>query len=177
MTRVKLLDELVNFTEAVTATMRFPVRVQKAGESVTTKAPSVYRMRLPDSTSATKKAPYILHQVITGVDEQREGQREESTCTIRSIFCVYCDDEQEGAMYLLNLMERMRIALLRQRVLGRYFQLDLEEQIQTLNYPEDTAPYYAGEMVTVWQMPTISQELNSYPEYEETIVIGGNTDE
>lgn len=38
---------------------------------------------------------------------------------VRSIFAVYNDDEQEGGLMLLNLMERLRIRLLREVVIGR----------------------------------------------------------
>jgi hypothetical protein len=73
---------------------------------------------------------------------------------------VYCDDEQEGSLYLINLMERLRIALLRKQVIGDMFVLDLTQKLETLNYPDDTAPYYAGEMVTTWRMPVIRREIN-----------------
>lgn len=55
---------------------------------------------------------------------------------MRSIFCVYCNDEQEGALHLLNLMERLRIRLLQDVVIGGQFELDLEAGIEVLIYPE-----------------------------------------
>jgi hypothetical protein len=117
-------------------------------------------MRLSDSTAATKKAPYIIHQIITSADGQNPGEEPYSSCTVRSIFCVYCDDEQEGSLHLLNLMERVRIALLRKQVISDTFVLDLSQKLETLNYPDDTAPYYAGEMVTTWKMPVIRREID-----------------
>ena len=63
-----------------------------------------------------------------------------------------------GAGTLLNLMERLRIALLEQRSIGKQFRLDLEAGLESLVYPEDTAPYYAGEMISVWKLPVIERK-------------------
>ena len=60
-------------------------------------------------------------------------------------------------MLLLDLMERVRIALLRQVVIGRQFELDLQNSFEQLIYPDDTAPYYAGEMMSNWKMPAVER--------------------
>lgn len=136
-----------------------PSKIQKANEEPNYRAAKVYKMRLTDSKAATKKAPYILHQIITGKDHQPPGKRMASSTVVRTIFCVYCDDEQEGSLMLLNLMERLRIELLRQVVIGAQFTLDLQEGMETLVYPDDTAPYFAGEMVSTWKMPSVEREV------------------
>lgn len=79
---------------------------------------------------------------------------------MRSIFCVYDPDEEEGGLLLLNLMERVRIALLKQGVLDSRYQLDLEAGLETVSYPDDTAPYYAGEMASRWRLPGIVREVS-----------------
>ena len=141
-----------------------PTKMQKGDTEQKYRAADVYLMRLPDSNSATKKAPYILHQVITGKDTQPSGNLPESSVTVRSIFCVYNDNEEEGeeegGMMLLNLMETLRVDLMRQVVIGRQFELDLEAGIETLVYPEDTAPFYAGEMITTWSLPAVEREVS-----------------
>lgn len=159
MNKVILLNRLKEFTEEATKDLLLPVKADDGEHPKTTRLAQVHLMRLPDSRAAHKKAPYILHQIITGMDQQRSGSREDSAVTVRSIFCVYCPDEEEGGMHLLNLMERLRIALLRQRVIGDQFTLDLEEKLETLCYPEDTAPYFAGEMISVWKLPSVEREV------------------
>ena len=119
MTRVMLLRALGEFTLDATRDLLLPVRVQSAEEEPQERPAEVHLMRLPDSSEAKKIAPYILHQLITGKDARKPGERTASTAEVRSIFCVYGADEEEGAMQLLNLMERLRIALLRQEVLER----------------------------------------------------------
>ena len=102
----------------------------------------------------------MLHQVITGMDQQPQGQRVTSSAKVRSICCVYNDDEQEGGLMLLNLMERLRIAMLRQVVIGGQFTLDLEAGLETIVYPDDTAPYFVGEMISTWKLPPVEREVN-----------------
>ena len=160
--RVKLMEELKVFTESATKELILPVRMQKGDENPSYRAAHVFLMRLPDSSAATKKAPYILHQLITAKDEQSGGQNAKAGAVIRSIFCVYSDDEQEGGMMLLNLMERLRIALLRTTIIGNRFQLDMDAGVECLIYPDDTAPYFVGEMVTNWSVPAIEREVRKW---------------
>lgn len=163
MDRVMLLEELKAVTQDAIKDLILPVRVQGAGEEQQYRAAEIYLMRLPDGTSAKKKAPYIIHQTITSRDTQPAGERERGAAVIRSIFAVYCDDEQEGGLMLLNLMERLRIRLLRQVVLGGRYQLDLEAGLETFIYPDETAPYFAGEMTTTWRIPGVEREV---PEWQ-----------
>ena len=159
MTRIALLEQLREFTKAVTKDIIMPTMMEKGDAAKTERPAEVFLMRLPDSRAAKKKAPYILHQLITGKDEQRSGERAESRAMIRTIFCVYHDNEQEGSLALLNLMERLRIELLRKVVIGNQFQLDLEASLETLVYPDDTAPFFAGEIVSTWKLPAVEREV------------------
>jgi len=137
-----------------------PARLQEQDSEQIHRAAKVYPMRLPDSGAAEKKAPYIIHQVILGKDTQAQGQRPAAQVTVRSIFNVYNENESEGGLMLLNLMERLRIFLLKRVVIGDRYQLDLESGLDILIYPEDTSPYYSGEMASVWMLPPIEREVN-----------------
>lgn len=160
MTKVILLEQLKVLTEAAVKDIILPVAQQKEDKAPPLPRPAeVYRTRLPDSYSAKKKAPYILHQILTGKDSQQPGQFESAEATVRTIFCVYDPDEQEGGLALLNIMERLRIALLEKRLIGRQFELKLDAGLESLVYPEDTAPYYLGEMISTWKMPTIERKI------------------
>lgn len=159
MDRVSLLYALRDFTREATKDLYLPMRVQSNKEDRNERPPEIFLMRLPDSKQATKKAPYILHQLITGHDRQRESQTDSSTAIVRSIFCVYSENEQEGGLMLLTLAERVRIQLLKAWFIGDQFDLDREAGIEFMAYPDDTAPYYAGEMVTTWNMPPIKREV------------------
>ena len=153
MTAVILLEQLKAFTEEATKDLIMPTKMQKGDTEQAYRAAEVHKMRLPDSGSATKKAPYIIHQVITGKDTT------ESQTVIHSIFCVYNDNEEEGGLMLLNLIERVRIALLKAGTVGNQFTLDINAGLERLIYPDDTAPFYAGEMISTWKMPTVKREV------------------
>ena len=165
MTKVVLLKQLKEFTEERVKDLLLPVAQQKEDEEPPKDRPAeVYRTRLPDSRAAKKKAPYILHQAVTGKDVQKPGDRTpDSSAVVRTVFCVYCKDEEEGGLYLLNVMERLRIALLEQVVIGKQFRLDLKEGLESLAYPDDasssTAPYYLGEMVSQWKLPPVGRKV------------------
>ncbi len=162
MTHITLLEQLKLFTDDAVKDVLLPVRLQKSDTEKQSRAADVYLMRLPDSTAATKKAPYIIHQFVTSKDTQPAGRQESGSSVVRSVFCVYCDNEQEGALHLLNLMERLRIRLLQQVIIGQQYQLDLEAGVEMLIYPEDSAPYYAGEMSTTWKMPSVEREWRQW---------------
>ncbi len=161
MNKTVLLEKLKEFTEKSVKDILLPVKQQENDfHKGFERAAEVYLMRLPDSNSAKKKAPYIIHQFITGKDSRKNGNTGKSKVIIRSIFCVYSPDEQEGSLMLLELMERLRIDLLKTEVIGHQFALDLEEGVEVLAYPDDTAPYFAGEMITSWFMPFVEREVN-----------------
>ncbi len=159
MNRVTLLEQLKLFTKEATDNIIMPVRLQNGDTMQGYRAADIYLMRLKDSSAAKKKAPYIIHQLITGRDIQPTGENVSASAIVRSIFCVCNDDEEEGSLMLVNLMERLRICLLRQVVIGKQFQLDLEAGLETLIYPDDTAPYFAGEMVSTWRLPAVTREV------------------
>lgn len=162
MTRTVLLEHLRDLTEEATAGVLLPVRRQKGdGESLLPRPAKIYLMGLPEAAAATKKAPYILHQIVTGKDTQKPGDfQPEAQAVVRSIFCVYHEDGQEGSLALLGLMERVRIALLERVVIGKQFKLDLSAGLETLVYPDDTAPYYIGEVVSTWELPGITRKVD-----------------
>ena len=163
MTTLILLDRLTDFTRDAVKDLLLPVRQQENdAEAPAMRAAEVYKMRLPDSGSAKKKAPYIIHQVVTTNDLQPQGERIQATAKLRTVFCVYCPDEEEGSLMLLNLMERLRIALLKQVVIGHQFTLNTTAGLERLMYLDDTEPYYIGEMATEWILPPVQREVSPW---------------
>ena len=161
MTKQELLKQLKEFSEKALEGFLLPVRQQKEDtEPPKPRPPDVYMMRLTKSESAQKVAPYIIHRIITGRDAQAPGEHEtDASAMVRSIFCVYNEDEQEGGLALLGLMERFRIDLLEKVVIGKRFQIDLEAGLDTIIYPDDTGSYCIGEMISTWIMPGVSRQI------------------
>lgn len=164
MTSNKLLDDLKAFTEDAVGDMLLPVALQEGDEEQKYRAAEIYKMRLPDSRAAKKKTPYIIHQIVTSKTVQKPGDQFPTERTaVRSVFAVYSRNEQEGALLLLNLMERLRIAIQRQVVIGQQFQLDLDAGVETMIYPDDLAPYFVGEMSTTWISRSVRREVSTWP--------------
>ena len=164
MTKVILLEALKKFTLEATKDIVMPVEPQEEDEGQPAPRPAqIFGMNLPDGASYQREAPYILHQIINSKDVHPPGQIQPiGTAIIRSVFCVYHEDGQEGGLLLLNLMERMRIALMKQVVIGGQFTLDLREELDALFYTEKTAPFYGGEMISQWKMKSIERELGQW---------------
>jgi hypothetical protein len=161
MTRIALLEQLREETREAVKDLILPVKPQKEAPNPPPRAPAVHLMRLPDSAAAESKAPYVLHQLITGKDSQSDGEDPESLSVVRSICVVYAEQEEDGALNLLNLMEELRIRLLKKIVIGGRFMLDLTEGLEMLVYPEDTAPFFRGEMASVWKGPRVEREVST----------------
>lgn len=159
-TKFFLLEELKTFIEALTEDLTLPVDVQKGDTVKETRAPELHKMRLPNSRAAHKYAPYILLQYITGVTRQLPGSRTESIAKVRILFCVFNEDEEEGALDLLNLMERVSEGLLKEPFFGTFFYLDREATLEDLIYTDDTRPFYAGEMMATFVIPETERDVS-----------------
>lgn len=164
MTRVKLIHELRLFCEDAIKDMELPLAVQKGDTKMQTRAPNVYLMRLPDSKAAQKLAPYIIVQLIDSQHHRSDnGSPNPSyTAQVRFIFCAYSKDEQEGSIILLNMMDRVQERLLEEIQIGDNFVLDEHEGIESVVYPDDTAPYYAGEMIGTFHIKPIMREVDLF---------------
>ena len=49
--------------------------------------------------------------------------------------------------------------MLEEGIVGKQFILDREAGLESLVYPDNTAPYYAGEMISVWKLPIIERKV------------------
>lgn len=169
MTKITLLERLKDFSEEHTGDLLLPVQMQEEDETPPPCRPAtVYIPSLPELRAYARKAPFMTHEIVTGKDAavQRPGggRAMQSTAVVRTCFCVYHQNEQEGKLALLSLMERTRLALLEEVVIGGQFKLDLEAGVETLVYPGNpnqtaVSPFYLGEMITTWQLPIIERKV------------------
>lgn len=157
MTPTILLDELKSYIQEKTKDLMLPVRVGRGSEGPKERPAKVHLMNLPKKEDETQQVPYILIKYLTGKDEQPEGQRTESGCMVRLIVATYAEDAEEGGMALLNVISRIRYNLLKDRLIAGQFELDTP--LETIIYPDDTRPYYLGEIMTNWSIPSIEREV------------------
>lgn len=161
MTKQNLLDALCGFTREAVKDLLLPVELQEDDEAQPPPRPAdVYSMGLPDFAEAEKKAPLIIHQIITANDVWPEGRAEPvSRAVVRTVFGIYHPDSQEGPLALLGLIERVRLSLWRQRLIGKQFRLDMKAGADYLIYDKQLPPFYAGEMLTTWSLPSVKLEV------------------
>lgn len=175
MTKQNFLDALSHFTREAVKDLLLPVEMQEDDEfQPPPRSPGVYEMGLPDFKEAEKKAPLIIQQIITANDVWPEKKGEPiSKAVVRTFFGIYHPDSQEGPMALLGLIERMRIALWRKRVIGKQFRLDMKAGADYLIYDKQAPPFYAGEMLTTWFLPSIQLEVDYGKQGYSNIKSGG----
>lgn len=179
MTKNDFLEAFQAFTVDVTKDLILPVQQQKSDkEPPVPRAPEVHIMALEDYKTCKKKAPYIIHQIATAKDwwqPAQPGQRAGymSRAEVRSIFAVYNENAQEGQLALLEMMERVRINLLRLGTIGRQFMLEYEAGVEYLVYPNNIQPFYAGEMFSTWKLPPVEREVNYGKQGYSNIQSGG----
>lgn len=155
MTPVILLDNLEEFVKEKTKDIKLQVRVRRS-EQEKERGADVYKMRLPKKEDQTEKVPYILLQFLAGKDGQvQEG----STCQIRIVVATYAENDNMGAYDVLNVILRIRSELQKVGVIGGYFAL--EKPLEYLVYPDNTQPYFLGEMITNWSIPEIKREIET----------------
>lgn len=161
MTPTILLEELKKYIEEKTKDIILPVR-QKRGQPTEERPPAVYLMNLPKKEDEVQQIPYILIKYLTGKDDQQPGEDPDALANIRIIVATYGEDAEEGAMALLNVISTLRINFLKDQEIGRQFRLI--HPLESIIYPEDTRPYYLGEMMTTWTLPKIEREIitNAY---------------
>lgn len=158
MTAINLLECLEAFVKEKTTDIMLQVKVRNRNpEEVKERAADVYKMRLPKKEDQIEKVPYILLQLLTGKDNEEDGEPEESVCKIRIVVATYSEDGSEGALDVLNVILRIRSELKKAGVVGERFVL--QNPLEYIIYPDSTQPYYLGEMITNWSIPTMEREV------------------
>lgn len=159
MTPIFLLDELEKFISAVTNDIKLQVRVRGGQSDEKERAANVYKMRLPNKEDQIQKVPYILLQFLTGKDDKKDSEPEDSECTVRIVVATYSENGEVGAYDVLNVILRIRTELEKIGIIGGYFAL--QKPLEYIVYPDSTEPYYLGEMITNWSIPTIKREVEA----------------
>ena len=157
MTPIILLDDLQKFIEENTADILLEVKVRTGTATEKERAAKVYKMGLPEKDDSTQQIPYILLKVLTGEDGKEDLQPKSSKVRVRMLVAVYSQDGERGPLALLNLMLRIRERVQKQHIIGGRF--CLEYPFEYSIYQDTTPPYYLGEIMTIWSIPTIEREV------------------
>lgn len=113
--------------------------------------PPVLLGYLPQSNAGNTGYPVIKIRPAEGEGDSGQGQIQ-----IKLQFGAQSEDDT-GLIDMLNLMERVRILLLRKRVLEQQFVMDANWKMK-LN-EEHPAADWGGELTTTWVLPQIRPEV------------------
>lgn len=158
MTPTRLLECFQRFAIEQTKDMLLQVKT-KLDDKKECRPPEVHLMRLPERSAYLTKAPYIILQLLDGKDDQQTQEQPENLCHVQVVICIYSEDASEGALQVLGVIERLRLPLLRQRVLGKQFSLQMPMEYQIYPDSEEPSPYFLGVMTTIWELPKIEREV------------------
>ncbi len=164
MNRVMLLEALkVRQTEDL-KDLLMPAVPTKKNPEPGIRPVQIFQGKTPDKNSETEKAPYIVNAILNSTFYRNPGEEPTSLVTVRSTLCVYNKDNEEGAMMLLNLLERLRISYTMNPILDKTFQclFDKDNPIQDLVYPDETMPFFMADQVTVWSLPPVEREVRKW---------------
>jgi hypothetical protein len=152
-----LLDALAEFVETSLQEMRLPVKQEGWDDQPRTRAIEIYKQRMPSASDAKEKVPYVLLQMLNGSDDEKASGEQEHKASIRVIVTIFDWDPQQGALSLLNIVEKLRFDLLKAGIIGDRF--TLLKPFEFLIYPDDTIPYHVAELSTVWGIPAVEREI------------------
>ena len=157
MTPTDLLEQFKLLAEEELENLKMPIK-KAPGEEPEYRAPEVFKMNLPTKTAQKESAPYVVLQFLNGNDAQNSGQDMKSACNVRVVVCAYSENLEEGPLYVLNMLTKLRHALLENRILANRY--ELQSPLEYLVYPDNPAPFFFGEMMTVWEIPTVRRNVS-----------------
>lgn len=118
--------------------------------------PAVHIGYLPSKTASNRDQPEYPFIIVRAL----EGKvTDEHKVKVKLLFGTKSNDD-EGYLDVLNLVERVRIAILRSGVLERKYRLDNEQPLMWKLYEEQPQPEWVAEATMTWLLPTIREENN-----------------
>ncbi|WP_310830386.1 hypothetical protein [Paenibacillus pedocola] len=95
--------------------------------------------------------PFIIIRPAEG-----EGDKDSIKAQIKLLFGTQAE-EGSGLIDLLNLMERVRILLMRERIIAKQFAIDVSWKWKLSE--EQPLTEWTGEVTTTWVLPQIRREV------------------
>jgi hypothetical protein len=96
--------------------------------------------------------------------ELKDSDYDKATAEVLIIAGVYDENQNyQGYKDVMNILEGIRQALLREHILDERFVLDWPlEVMPSDDYSEERYPYYYGAILSNWRMPVMLQNLSEY---------------
>ena len=151
MTGLNVLDAAAAFIGTATKDIILTSRERGADNKYITRPAHIYKMRLPDKEAETKQVPYILLQLVKGDDDDKTNKAQ-----IRVVIATFSDEAPEGATNVAVIITRIQTELRKAGFIENKYGV---EKIEYLIYGDELAPYYMGEMMITFDLPTIHREV------------------
>lgn len=151
MTGLNVLDAAAEFIGTATKDIILTSRERGEKNKHITRPAYIYKMRLPDKEAETKQVPYILLQLVKGDDDDKTNKAQ-----IRVVIATFSDEAPEGATNVAVIITRIQTELRKAGFLEKKYGV---EKIEYLIYGDELAPYYMGEMMITFDLPTIHREV------------------
>ncbi|WP_238649759.1 hypothetical protein [Paenibacillus piscarius] len=126
-------------------------RAELADDAAT--RPAVYLGAVPSKTAETRNDPVFPLIIIRPMEG--DSDNDESRAKVKLIFGTQSEDDS-GFIDVLNLMERVRILLMRQRIIDKKFRIDPNWKWKFLE--DQPEPQWICQAETTWTLPQIRQE-------------------
>lgn len=147
LSAVNLVDALREYIESAIKELRLPA-ANKSGD----KQPQVISGYLPEKKPIKQQViPDIPFVIVRYLGDEGNAAK------IKLLIAVYSEEETEGWRDLLRVMERMKISLLKQRIIGRAFRL-AENSIKLEMLEEQPYPAWYGIITCNYELPPIVEE-------------------
>lgn len=115
--------------------------------------PAVHLGALPSKTADNRDDP--VYPLIIIRPMEGDSDKDKSTVQVKLIFGTQSDDDS-GFIDVLNLMERVRILLMRQRIIDKKYRIEPSWKWEFLE--DQPEPQWICRATTTWQLPQIRQE-------------------
>ncbi|MEC0171164.1 hypothetical protein [Paenibacillus graminis] len=116
--------------------------------------PAVHLGALPSKTSANRDDPVFPLIIIRPMEGDSDNS--ESRAKVKLLFGTQSEDDS-GFIDVLNLMERVRILLMRQRIVDKKFRIEPDWKWKFLE--DQPEPQWICQAETTWTFPQIRQEV------------------
>lgn len=116
--------------------------------------PAVHLGALPSKTADNRNDPVFPLIIVRPMEGDSDNN--ESRAQVKLLFGTQSEDDS-GFIDVLNLMERVRMLLMRQRIIDKKFRIEENWKWQFLE--DQPEPQWICQAVTTWTLPQIRQEV------------------
>jgi hypothetical protein len=150
MTPIVLVDELVKFIESVVDEFELQSNVSGVKKSPQV-VPGWLKEKKPNQQQDPPDFPYVIVRYIEDNDTGNGN-----LATVRIIAGTYSEDVQDGWRDCMNVLTRIKVALLKQPIVGKVFRV--EHLIKTELPEEQPFPEWVAFMTLNVTMPSVQEE-------------------